>query len=256
MKQSGLGIASMVLGIISILLGCVVVGIIPAIVGLILALIALSKKDTKKGTAIAGLICSIVGLLISIVMIAAMGTGATSTSTNNSQSASASVETTPNVSSDVEEKTTDESSTAMDETKETEQILETSSVISPGYSFDADGLEVTITNFDLDFTDYKDDYGLYTLENGMKYIMIEVAYKNNSNSDKYVSIYDFQCYADDQDCEQEYGVVDNSSINANISSGRKSSYQMAFIVPEDAQSIELEYETSIWTGKKEIIKLQ
>lgn len=256
MKQSSLGIASMVLGIISILLGCVVVGIIPAIIGLILAIITLNKKEIKKGTAIAGLICSIIGLLISIVMIAAVGKSATDSSVNNSQSAPAFVETTPAVSVESDEKIQEQPLVVTEETKETEEVMETSSVISPGYSFDANGLEVTITNFDLNFTDYKDEYGWYAPEDGMKYIMIEVDYKNNSDSDKYVSIYDFQCYADDQDCEQEYGVVDNSSLNANISSGRKASYQIAFIVPEDAQNIELEYETSIWTGNKEIIKLQ
>ena len=86
--------------------------------------------------------------------------------------------------------------------------------------------------------------------------MIDVSYQNNSKDDKYVSIYDFQCYADDTDCEQNYSVVDNSSLNANISSGRKTSYKIAFVVPQDAQSIELEYETSIWTGNKEVLKLQ
>lgn len=86
--------------------------------------------------------------------------------------------------------------------------------------------------------------------------MIDVSYQNNSKDDKYVSIYDFQCYADNTDCEQNYSVVDSSSLNANLSSGRKTSYKIAFVVPQDAQSIELEYETSIWTGHKEIIKLQ
>ena len=51
-------------------------------------------------------------------------------------------------------------------------------------------------------------------------------------------------------------IVDNSSLNANISSGRNTSYKIAFVVPKDAKSIELEYETSIWTGNKEVIKLQ
>lgn len=256
MKQSSLGIASMILGIISILLGCVVVGIVPAIIGLILAIIALGKKDAKKGMAIAGLICSIIGLLISIIMIAALGKNSDSSSVNNSQAVSISVESSSEAPVEAEEKTEQSVPASSEEVRETEQPVETASVISPGYSFDANGLEVTITNFDLDFTDYKDEYGWYKPDDGMKYIMVDVAYKNNSDSDKYVSIYDFQCYADDEDCEQEYGIVENSSLNANISSGRKTSYQIAFIVPKDAQTIELEYETSIWTGHKEVLKLQ
>lgn len=135
-------------------------------------------------------------------------------------------------------------------------INKSDTVISPGYTFDADGLQVTINDFDLNFTDYEDEYGWNAPADGMKYIMIDVSYQNNSKDDKYVSIYDFQCYADNTDCEQNYSVVENSSLNANISSGRNTSYKIAFVVPQDAQSIELEYETSIWTGHKEVIKLQ
>lgn len=135
-------------------------------------------------------------------------------------------------------------------------VNKSETVISPGYTFDADGLQVTINDFDLNFTDYEDEYGWNTPADGMKYIMIDVSYQNNSKDDKYVSIYDFQCYADNTDCEQNYSVVENSSLNANISSGRNTSYKIAFVVPKDAQSIELEYETSIWTGHKEVIKLQ
>lgn len=83
-------------------------------------------------------------------------------------------------------------------------INKSDTVISPGYTFDADGLQVTINDFDLDFTDYEDEYGWNTPADGMKYIMIDVSYQNNSKDDKYVSIYDFQCYADNTDCEQNY----------------------------------------------------
>lgn len=68
MKQSGLGIASMILGIISILTACIAFGIVPGIVGAILAIIALCQKDKKHGTAIAGLTCSIIGIIIFAIM--------------------------------------------------------------------------------------------------------------------------------------------------------------------------------------------
>lgn len=150
-----------------------------------------------------------------------------------------------------------EIATQKESVEPTEQpVDETNNVISPGYTFDADGLQVTINDFDLEFTDYEDEYGWNAPADGTKYIMIDVSYQNNSKDDKYVSIYDFQCYADDTDCEQNYSVVDSSSLNANLSSGRKTSYKIAFVVPQDAQSIELEYETNIWTGHKEVLKLQ
>ena len=246
MKQSGLGIASMILGIISILTACIAFGIVPGIVGAILAIIALCQKDKKHGTAIAGLTCSIIGIIIFAIM--ALFVNGVSDSSKESTGTQVSVSATQEGSAAVSESTP--------ESKVEEVEVPSDTVISPGYTFDADGLQVTINDFDLDFTDYEDEYGWNAPADGTKYIMIDVSYQNNSKDDKYVSIYDFQCYADDTDCEQNYSVVDNSSLNANISSGRKTSYKIAFVVPQDAQSIELEYETSIWTGHKEVLKLQ
>lgn len=246
MKQSGLGIASMILGIISILTACIAFGIVPGIIGAVLAIIALCQKDKKHGTAIAGLTCSIIGIIIFAIM--ALFVNSVSDSNKESTGTQASVSAIQESSTAVSESTP--------ESKVEEVEAPSGTVISPGYTFDADGLQVTINDFDLDYTDYEDEYGWNAPADGTKYIMIDVSYQNNSKDDKYVSIYDFQCYADDTDCEQNYSVVDNSSLNANISSGRKTSYKIAFVVPKDAQSIELEYETSIWTGHKEVIKLQ
>lgn len=246
MKQSPLGITSMVLGIISILTACIAFGIVPGIIGLILAIIALCQKDRKHGTAIAGLVCSVIGIIIFAIM--ALFVNSVSDSNKESTGTQASVSAIQESSTAVSESTP--------ESKVEEVEAPSGTVISPGYTFDADGLQVTINDFDLDYTDYEDEYGWNAPADGTKYIMIDVSYQNNSKDDKYVSIYDFQCYADDTDCEQNYSVVDNSSLNANISSGRKTSYKIAFVVPQDAQSIELEYETSFWTGNKEVIKLQ
>ena len=246
MKQSPLGITSMVLGIISILTACIAFGIVPGIIGLILAIIALCQKDRKHGTAIAGLTCSIIGIIIFAIM--ALFVNSVSDSNKESTGTQASVSAIKESSTAVSESTP--------ESKVEEAEVPSGTVISPGYTFDADGLQVTINDFDLDYTDYEDEYGWNAPADGTKYIMIDVSYQNNSKDDKYVSIYDFQCYADNTDCEQNYSVVDSSSLNANLSSGRKTSYKIAFVVPQDAQSIELEYETSIWTGHKEVIKLQ
>lgn len=246
MKQSGLGIASMILGIISILTACIAFGIVPGIIGAVLAIIALCQKDKKHGTAIAGLTCSIIGIIIFAIM--ALFVNSVSDSNKESTGTQASVSAIQESSTAVSESTP--------ESKVEEVEAPSGTVISPGYTFDADGLQVTINDFDLDYTDYEDEYGWNAPADGTKYIMIDVSYQNNSKDDKYVSIYDFQCYADNTDCEQNYSVVDSSSLNANLSSGRKTSYKIAFVVPQDAQSIELEYETSIWTGHKEVIKLQ
>ena len=131
-----------------------------------------------------------------------------------------------------------------------------SNTATVGDSIDADGLKITINDADVDFQDYSNDYGLNTPDAGMKYVRVSFAFENESNSDKYVSIYDFKCYADNQSCEQCYGLDDSNFINTNISSGRTVSFNTYYTVPIDSQSIELEYTTNIWTDEKAIIKLQ
>ncbi|WP_075678498.1 DUF4190 domain-containing protein [Roseburia sp. 831b] len=75
MKQSRLGIASLVCGIAGVLFSFIAIGIIPSIVGLILAILAFTRKNKGHETAIAGLIVSIVGILIfcAILMIINVG---------------------------------------------------------------------------------------------------------------------------------------------------------------------------------------
>ena len=67
MKNSGLGIASMVLGIISVCsLGIL---FIPEIVGLILGIITMGKKDTKQTFAVVGIVTSAIAFVLVIVIM-------------------------------------------------------------------------------------------------------------------------------------------------------------------------------------------
>lgn len=67
MKNSGIGIASMVLGIISIcFLGIL---FIPEIVGLILGIIAMGKTDTKHTFAVVGIVTSAIAFVLVVVIM-------------------------------------------------------------------------------------------------------------------------------------------------------------------------------------------
>lgn len=155
--------------------------------------------------------------------------------------------------------TVENNADANDSNKETnskdEQISNQNNVVNAGDSFESNGLKVTVNEVSIDFTDYEDEYGLYTLEDGMKYIMVSFTYENTGNSDAYVSIYDYDCYADGTLCEQSY-YFGGDFVNANISSGRNVSFETFYVVPEDATEIELEYTSNIWTSEKVIIKIQ
>lgn len=136
------------------------------------------------------------------------------------------------------------------DTKEDENI------IAVGDSFEKDGLKITVNEASTDFQDYDNEYGWNTPKDGMKYVMVSFTFENNGDSDAYVSIYDFDCYADNTTCEQQYGLDDNDFVNANLSPKRNVSFKTYYAVPVDSESIELEYETNAWTSEKVIIKVQ
>lgn len=146
--------------------------------------------------------------------------------------------------------------TTESEKVETEaETTESDGFVREGDTFDADGLEITIDKVDLNFTDYEDEFGLYDLDDGFKYVMVSFTCVNNDKSDRYVSIYDYDCYADGTLCEQEFG-FGGDFMNVNLSATRNVSFDVYFIVPEDAESVELEYTENIFTDDKVIIKLQ
>lgn len=129
--------------------------------------------------------------------------------------------------------------------------------ITVGSSFEVDDLKITINEANTDFNEYEDEYGYLAPENGMKYIMVSFTFENIGESgDKYVSIYDFDCYADDTSCEQEYSLDDSSFINTNLSTGRNVSLKTYYIVPVDTKSIELEYKESMLDDDRVKIKIQ
>lgn len=67
-KQSGLGIASMIIGIMALLISCTGFGII-GIVSLIFSIIVLFHRELAKGMAVAGLTTSLIAVLLSILFI-------------------------------------------------------------------------------------------------------------------------------------------------------------------------------------------
>lgn len=128
--------------------------------------------------------------------------------------------------------------------------------LTVGSSFEKNGLKITVNDANLGYQGYDNEYGLYDLPAGMRYIMVSFTFENGGNSDAYVSIYDFNCYADNTSCEQAYFSDGNDFTNTNLSPGRNISFQTYYKVPDNAATIELEYETDFWTGEKAIIKLQ
>lgn len=208
------------------------------------------KKPKSKGKRI----------FVTIVLVFwAIITFGMANSGNNTNDAKVETSSTESAETDSESK---KESTSKEEKKETKkedkenakELKENN--LTVGSSFENDGLKITLTDANTDLQEYKNDYGWNTPDDGMKYVMASFTFENNGKNDAYVSIYDFKCYADNTDCDQKYGLDDSDFINTNLSTGRNVSLNVYFVVPVNAQSIELEYETNVWTDEKVIIKLQ
>lgn len=228
-----------VCGIIGMILSFVSCSWIIAIPAIILCIIGVCSKNKKS-------VCGAIGIVFTIVMFL-IGILAP-TYLNYVKEAKEENQKT--------ESEIDNTTSNLDSKENTNDIYEyNDNFITVGESFDVSGLKITFNECDLDFTDYDDEYGWYEPDDGKKYVMASFTYNNESNSDKYVSIYDFNCYADGTVCEQTY-YFDTDFINANISPNRNVSFRVFYVVPIDCNEIELEYETNLWTGEKQIIKLQ
>lgn len=113
------------------------------------------------------------------------------------------------------------------------------------------GLEIKINNYNLE---YENDNIFYELKDNEKYISLTISYKNTNKNDIYVSIYDFTCYADNILCEQAF-IIDNNFINGNLSYNRQINFDVAFIMPIDSESIEIEYK-DMFNDNNAIFKLK
>lgn len=216
-KDSTLSLLSAIL----VLVGCT------SFIGFILALVDLNKNDdehkhtgSKFAVAMFIIYCSVLFL-----MFFTDSTSNTNTNTNTTITT-------------VQEENTQADDVQIENNKE----------------FVVNGLKVTVDNYTLDYTNYSDEYNVYAANDGYKYIEVSFTYENSDNSDRYVSIYDFDCYADGTLCEQTY-LFGGDFVNANLSSGRNVSFSTYYTVPIDSQNIELEYTSNVWTGEKKIIKL-
>ncbi len=98
------------------------------------------------------------------------------------------------------------------------------------------------------------DYGYFPPKDGNKIVYIELKAENIGDSDVYVAVYDFDCYADNAAMENYFYADDD--LDATLSAGRTTSGRVYFEVPKDAETIEFEYEMDFWDDKKAIFVFQ
>lgn len=151
---------------------------------------------------------------------------------------------------------TSKKSTSTDKAKKNATKDKEDGVVKVGGSFEDNGLKFSVNSAEMDYK-VKDQYGVYKLDDGLVYLAVDFTFENTGDSDKYVSIYDFKCYADNKSCEQQFVTEDTGDfINTNLSAGRNVAFKTLYAVPADAKSIELEYESNVWTDEKVVVKIK
>jgi len=134
-----------------------------------------------------------------------------------------------------------------EESKSESKEESTSNVFHIGETLDTGKVKITFQSAE----DYVSDNMFIEPEAGKKFIRTYFIVENTSSADVYVSSYDFQCYADNAVADTPL-LSDNLLSADAISAGRKTEGYVYYEIPENAQSVEIEYETSFWTQKKAI----
>jgi len=107
-----------------------------------------------------------------------------------------------------------------------------------------------------------DDCGEFVSDNqflqpdaGNKYIYAKFTFENVGKSDTTVGYWDFDCYADGYACDGAY-LEGGGAFSQSLSVGRKITGTIYYEVPENANSIELEYSPNFWASDKIVFVYQ
>lgn len=138
------------------------------------------------------------------------------------------------------------SDSASDNSKTTTQKTDEPVKVKVGETLTTNTLKIT-------YKSSADDKGAeyFPAASGNKIIKLTFEIENISSTDQIVSVYDFKCYSDDV-ASSAYYYGDNGLSTTTLSSGRKATGNVYFEVPQNANSIDVEYETNYWSGNKAI----
>ena len=130
--------------------------------------------------------------------------------------------------------------------EETETESSIDSHVNVGQTVDVDGLIITFVAAE----SYESDNEFIEPKEGYEFWKLDFSFENTSDSDKSVSsMMDWDGYADNTKIDQTW-IGDENGLDATLSPGRNTQGSIYFEVPIDAESIEIEYETNMWSEEK------
>ncbi|MCR5011095.1 MAG: DUF4352 domain-containing protein [Lachnospiraceae bacterium] len=223
-----------ILSIIFTLLCCTfLIGTILAVVDLI---------TSKNGADGKGHVCSWISVVLGAILILMclttnlLGVGLSSISNNTKHSAESAVGTIE----DVEDSSSD--------------ILDSVQTIKVGETFTTGDVTYYVKSADLN---YKLDSGenlFIDVPSDCKCIKVTFSVTNNSDDEIYVSVGQFDCYADNVKYDNEF--FGGGNYNDNIAPGRTAEVEGVWVIPKNSSSIEMEYNPTLRDVERVIIVLK
>lgn len=133
-----------------------------------------------------------------------------------------------------------------EEIKKDENQEEKSNVFQVGDIVETKYLKITFVSAER----YTEENEFLQPKEGYEYWKFEFKFENISKSDQSVSsMLDWECYADNSKVDQTF-IGDDNGLDATLSSGRTTQGSVYFEVPQEAESIELEYDINFWQSDK------
>ena len=138
---------------------------------------------------------------------------------------------------------TDTKDTSDDKTAQEEEV---NNVFQVGDVVETENFKITFVSAGV----YESDNEFLQPKDGYEYWQFELKFENISDTDQAVSsMMDWECYADNSKVDQSW-VGDDSGLDATLSTGRETQGTIYFEVPQDAQSVDLEYDVNFWQSDK------
>lgn len=221
-----------------------------ALIGIVLAIVDLVTDKFKQYKHTFSIVAIIVGIIV---------VGATSRYYSNGKETVNTEKTVSNLGKTNEATNGSSSQTKSSSgTTSTVQITSTpepmNSIVYIGEEFGNKTIRGAVVYADLDYKDYNTVWT--TINDGYKAIYIKVLMTNISNETNYVSVGDYNCYADNIAVSAEMVSGGEESYNDNIAPGRSAILGAMYIVPQNTKSIEMEYKPIGESSNKQVIIIQ
>lgn len=213
---AGFAITSLVTGIVAFLTGWFFIGLAIGIVAIVFGILALKKKQ-NKGMSIAGIVTGGLGALTSLVVIAfwvfAVALAGVFVASHGDEI------------------------TAIAE--ENQSLVDAQKDFAAGETATFAYLDVTVTDVTRDYQPSES----YFIEDDEEYIVVNLTIENTSDSEQYISPYDFEILYGDSDASPSFVTAGNALQSETLPAGETATGTLVFEVDRDASDLKLEYTT-------------